>query len=113
MINSTYAIDNPIITDSQKWSSDPTGFVDNVVSSLVSLFIIIAILYFFANILHAGYLYILSKGDKNKVQEVNEKASYSFIGIVVVFSVFALLKLIGFLFGIKGLETLQLTWPTL
>lgn len=112
MIKPVYAIQNPIIDNSQQWRANPEAFVNNVISSIVSFFIIIAILYFFANILHAGYLFILSKGDKNQVKEVQEKMSYSFIGIVVVFSVFALLKLLGFIFGITGLDTLQLTWPS-
>jgi len=112
-MNPIYAVENPIIRQSDSWLSNPFGFVNNLIQGLFNLFLIVTVIYFIINIFQAGHKYILSKGDKNKAQEVNEHLTYAFIGVFVIFAVFALLKLIGFIFGIEGLENLQLTWPSL
>jgi len=108
-----YAIDNPIISGGENWLNDPFSFINSLIQGLFNLFLIITVIYFITNIFQAGHKYLLSKGDKNKAQEVNEHLTYAFIGVFVIFAVFALLKLIGFIFGIEGLENLQLTWPSL
>jgi len=112
-IKPIYAIDNPIVSKSQQWLSNPTTFINGLIAGLFNLFLIITIIYFITNVFQAGHKYLLSKGDKNKAQEVNEHLTYAFIGVFVIFAVFALLKLIGFIFNIQGLENLQISWPTL
>jgi len=108
-----YAVVNPIVPQGDTWLDNPETFISNFISTLFTLFLIITVIYFVVNIFQAGHKYILSKGDKNKAQEVNEHLTYAFIGVFVIFAVFALLKLIGSIFGIEGLENLQLTWPSL
>lgn len=108
-----YAIKNPIVTNNDNWLDNPFGFINSLIQGLFNLFLIITVIYFITNIFQAGHKYLLSKGDKNKAQEVNEHLTYAFIGVFVIFSVFAILKLIGFIFGIEGLQDLSIAWPTL
>lgn len=88
-------------------------FVNKLVSLLVNLFLIGAVLFFLVNFILAGYAWMTSKGDKNKVQEAQQKVTSAIIGLIVVFLIFVILKLFGYLFGLESLENLQLIIPTL
>jgi hypothetical protein len=54
-----------------------------------------------------------SEGDPKKIETAKNELIYSFTGLIAIFSVFAVLKLIGLVTGIQGLTSLQIAWPTL
>ena len=56
---------------------------------------------------------ISSQGDPKKFEEAQKSLIYSLLGLALIFIVFAILKLIGTVFGITGLEGLTITWPSL
>ena len=61
----------------------------------------------------AGYHWIDSQGDPKKYETAKNELTYGVIGLGVIFSTFAVLKFVGMVFGIPGLETLSITWPSL
>jgi hypothetical protein len=60
-----------------------------------------------------AYHFISQEGDQKKIETAKHEFTYAILGLAVMFIVFALIKFIGYITGIKGLDTLQLTWPTL
>ncbi len=103
---------NPIFNDNPPADSG-TDFVNKLISLLVNIFLVGAVLFFLFNFILGGYAWITSKGDKNKLQEAQQKISSAIIGLIIVFLVFVVLKLFGTMFGIEGLENLRLIIPTL
>jgi len=106
-------VNNPIFKDSGKNIKDPIGFINNFIQGLFTLFMLVGVLYFAWHFIMGAYHYMSTEGDKTKLETAKQELTHAFMGLIILFSVFALLKLIGFIFGIKGLDTLQLTWPSL
>ena len=105
-------ITNPVIKN-QDIAADPGLYVNGIIQTFVTLLIIVGVLYFVINFILAGYHMISSQGDPKKFEEAQKSLIYSFLGIIIIFAVFALVKLIGYIFGITGLENLTITWPSL
>jgi len=106
-------ITNPIISNPTVASSDPKTYFNSVLAAVISIFFIVGIIYFIWHIVFAGYHLIASEGDPKKWESSKEEIIYACIGLFAIFSIFAILKLIGKVVGIPGLETLTITWPTL
>ena len=106
-------VTNPIIEDGGKNIEDPVGFINKFIQGLFSISMIIGVIYFAAHFIMGAYRYMSTEGDKTKLETAKQELTHAFMGLVILFSVFALLKLIGLIFGIKGLGDLQLTWPSL
>ncbi len=114
LIHPAYAvITNPVLPISQMSANAPQAATNAIIQTIFSLFFIIAVLYFFYFIFLAGFHWIDSEGDPKKIDNARNQFLYGIVGITVIFSVFAILKVIGIVFGITGLDTLQLTWPKL
>ncbi|MFA6184545.1 MAG: hypothetical protein WCT51_02605 [Candidatus Shapirobacteria bacterium] len=107
------AITNPVLKNSSNISSNPTGYFNSAIQTMISLFFIFGLIYFIFHLVLAGYKMISSQGDPKKYEEAQHSLIYSLIGIAIVFSIFALLKIVGTIFGITGLESLTITWPSL
>lgn len=113
LIKPVYAVvTNPVLIN-QKINENPKNYVNGVVQSLISVLFIFGVIYFVYHFILAGYKMISSQGDPKKYEEAQHALLYSLIGIVIIFSVLALLKLVGYLFGINGLGKLEITWPTI
>lgn len=107
------AIINPVLKNSASISTDPTGYTNSVIQTLISVLFIFGLIYFIFHLVLAGYHMISSMGDPKKYDESWHALLYSLIGIAIVFSVFVILKVAGTVFGIAGLENLTIVWPTL
>ena len=81
--------------------------------ALCKIFFIIGILYFAWHFIFAAYHWIAAEGDSKKITDAKNEITYAIIGLAVIFSVFAVLKVIGLALGITGLETLSLPIPTI
>lgn len=106
-------ITNPVVNNGANQVSNPKGYINSVLSSVISIFFIVGIIYFVWHIVFAGYHLIASEGDPKRWESSKSEIVYAFIGLFVVFIVFALLKLVGTVLGIPGLQTLSIPWPTL
>jgi len=94
-------------------SISPNVYTNSVLSAVISLFFIVGIIYFFWHVIFAGYHYIASDGDPKKIESSRNEITYSVLGIFVIFSIFAIMKLVGIVFDISGLDTLNIILPTL
>lgn len=106
-------ITNPAIGNANSISSNPSNYVNNIIQSIISIFMIVAIVYFIWHFVMSAYRMINSNGDPKKWEEAQKAILYSFVGIILVFSLFAILKFVGIVTGVPGLQNLKLTWPSL
>lgn len=84
--------------------------VNNMVSGAITLVLIIVSLIFFFILVIGGLKWITSGGDEKKVAAARAQITNALIGLVIVFAAWAIMKLIGSVFGINLLGTL--TFPT-
>ena len=91
----------------------PKAYFNSVIQAVIGIFFIVTVLYFMWFIFMAGFHYIENNGDQKMIETAKNQLQYGIMGLVIVFSVFAILKFIGIVFGIPGLDTLQLQWPTI
>jgi len=104
-------INNPALRNPNS-QSDP-AFISTVIQNIFGIFTVVGILYFVWHFIFAGYHWIASAGDAKKIEEAKNEITFSMVGLGVVFIVFAVLKLIGTILGIQGLDTFQISLPTL
>lgn len=98
------SITNPILKpELQNLTNNPVGstFFSIFIPRLVTLGLIIGVLIFFFIMIMGGVQWISSGGDKNALEEAKHKITNALIGIVILFSIFAVLKLIENFFGVS------------
>lgn len=105
------AITNPALTDPSSPSSP--DYVNHVLQNVFSIFMIVGVIYFLWHFVFAGYHWISSNGEAKKIEDSRNEVIYAATGLAVVFVVFAVLKFIGVILGIRGLDNLQFTLPSL
>ena len=84
--------------------------VGGIVSGAISLVLILVALVFFFILVIGGLKWITSGGDEKKVATARAQITNALIGLVIVFAAWAIMKLIGTVFGIDIVGTL--TIPT-
>lgn len=113
-IKPAYAvITNKVLDNSEAITSNPESYVNGTIQAIITIFLIVAVIYFVWHFVMAAYHMISSNGDPKKWETAQKSILYSLVGIILAFSVFAILKFAGTLFGISTLKNLQLTWPSL
>lgn len=106
-------ISNPLIKNGLQQVEDPTTYTNNVIQTVFSIFFIVGVIYFMWHFIMAGYHLISTEGDPKKLTTAKDQLTFALLGLVVIFSVFAILKFIGIVTGIDGLENLNILWPSL
>ena len=106
-------INNPVIPNSANIVAQPGTYVNSVIQSIISIFLVVAVLYFIWHFIMYAYHMIASQGNPDKWKEAQQAILYAFIGLILVFAIFAVLKFVGIVFGIPDLQNLRLTWPSL
>jgi len=104
---------NPVLKNGLQQVTDPTTYTNSVIQTVFSIFFIVAVIYFVWHLIMAGYHLISTEGDPKKLTTAKNQIAYALIGIGVIFGVFAILKFVGYVLGIQGLENLQIAWPSL
>jgi len=107
------SIVNPLLKNGQQQVDDPFLYTNNVVQTIFSILFIIGVIYFIWNFLMGAFRFINQGSDPQKVETARNQLTNSFLGLVIMFLLFAILKFIGYVTGIKELDTLVLPWPTL
>jgi len=91
------------------FSLDPQGqfeslkyiSADNIVSSFVLILLTVSSILFLFNLLFGGIRWMLSGGEKERVDRAKRQLINALIGLVIVFSAFAIVDLINVFFGIN------------
>lgn len=81
-----------------------------IISGAISLILIIVALVFFFILVIGGLRWVTSGGDEKKVGDARNQITNALIGLAIVFASWAIMKLIGTVFGIDILG--DLTIPT-
>jgi hypothetical protein len=79
-------------------------FFQTLIPNLVTLFLIVGSAIFVFMLLSGGVAWITSGGDKVAVENARARVTHALIGLVVLFSVFAIVKLVEIIFGTSILQ---------
>ena len=82
--------------------------VAGVVSGGIKLVLIIAAILFFFMLVVGGIRWILSGGDKANTETARNQITAALVGLVIVFSAWAIIQLIQVFFGVNILSGLEL-----
>ncbi|MDD4026809.1 MAG: hypothetical protein PHO75_01305 [Candidatus Shapirobacteria bacterium] len=82
--------------------------VNRMVSGAISLVLIVVSLIFFFILVVGGLRWITSGGDEKKVAAARAQITNALIGLVIVFAAWAIMQLIGTIFGINILGDLTI-----
>lgn len=102
---------NPLLKDPA--SPLQASYANSVIQLIFSIFLFVGVIYFVWHLVFAAYHFIASEGDAKKVEDAKREITYALVGVFVLFSVFAVLKVIGIIFAIPGLDRLNLSLPSL
>ena len=73
---------------------------NGIISGAVSLVLIVVALVFFFILVLGGLKWVTSGGDEKKVGEARSQLTNALIGLAIVFAAWAIMRLIGTVFGI-------------
>lgn len=101
----------PIIAHAADIDLNPPGPWGNLprdpgklVSGAISLIMLVVALVFFFILLLGGLKWVTSEGDEKKVGAARAQITNALIGLAIVFAAWAIMSLIGKLFGINIFE---------
>jgi len=100
---------NPALPKSLSDTSGPT-FLQNVLQLGIRLFFVAGAIVFFFMLLIGGIKWISAGGDKARLESAQKQITHALVGLAILLSTFAIIKLVGYLFGI---DLLKFTLPTL
>jgi len=92
-------ITNPILNPNLQTKTG-VQFFQTLIPNLITLALIIGVVVFLFIILIGAIQWISSGGDKNALEGAKSKITNAFVGIVILFAIFAILKIIESFFGI-------------
>jgi uncharacterized membrane protein HdeD (DUF308 family) len=94
---------NPVFTRNPR-NQTGVDFFQGFITLAINGLVIIAGLYFFFMLVLGGMKWLSSGGDKAQVQSARDQITNALIGIVVLFSAWAVTALVGTVFGIDFLN---------
>jgi hypothetical protein len=107
------AICNPLLNNCEEQVNSPVPYFSKVIQALISIFFFVAVLYFLWHFIMSAFHMISSNGDAKKFEEGRNGLVNALLGLFVTFAVFAILKFVGTVLGISGLNNLNLLLPSL
>jgi len=105
-------LENPVI-DKALRNESGINFFNRVVPFFFQWLIVIGVGFFVVQFLLGGFKWINSQGKSDKVEEAQKQLTNALIGILILFSVFAIVKIIGIAFGLNNLQNLKIVLPKL
>lgn len=111
-------INNPVVTGFQNinQAKAPDAFA-KFFAGIVGLLLVVASIWAFVHMLIAGIEWLSSGGDKGKVETAQKHITSAFVGLLIVFSVWAVYLVILQFLGLSPIGTsgggIEWTFPTL
>jgi hypothetical protein len=105
-------ISNPVIDPDIGNLSGPEYF-NRALPFIFNTLILLGFIYFLIKLIVASYNFLTAGHSQNKYEEARDTLIYSFVGIGIIFSFYALVRLVGYMFGIENLQNLQVIFPEL
>jgi hypothetical protein len=108
-----YAADTNIQIQSETSQFQPLQnlTVDGIISGGISIALVVVSVVFFFILVLGGLKWVTSGGDEKKVGEARSQITNALIGLAIVFAAWAIMNLIGRVFGITIIGN-SLTIPT-
>lgn len=100
------ALDNKDIGDGK-------AYFNNAIQTVISILFIFGIIYFIVHFVLGAFHMISSQGDPKKYEEAQHSLLYALMGLGIIFSVFMILSVVGYIFGITDLDKLKISWPNI
>ena len=100
------ALDDKIVIGNPQGGFSTLGQITptSLISGAITLVITLAALGFLAMLLAGGLKWVVSEGEKANVEAARNQVTNAVVGLVIVFSAFAAVKLIETLFGVTILS---------
>jgi len=98
------SLNNPVLNPTLQdilVNRSPTEFFAIILPNLIGLSFVIGVIIFLFVMIIGAIQWIISGGDKAAIESARGKITNALVGIVILFSLFALLKLIEDFFGIN------------
>lgn len=86
------------------FSELPNLTLNDIVSNLIGLALIVAAIVFFFMLVIGGIKWILSGGDKGQTEAARNQITAALVGLVIVFAAWAIVRLINAFFGINLMQ---------
>lgn len=96
----TGSITNPALGDNLQ-NLEGASFFDRLLSTGITLFFIVGGIVFLIMLISGGVQWITAAGNKDQLEGAQKRITNALIGIVVLFSVYAIVRLVGSIFGIN------------
>lgn len=80
-----------------------------IISGAINLVLLVVALVFFFILIYGGLRWIMSEGDEKAVSAARNQITNALIGLAIVFSAFAIIKLIQVVFGV---DIMNMSIPT-
>lgn len=98
-----FQIVNPVLTGTLGRGDDNTGLSNagNIISAIISLFLVIGTVAALLYMLLGGIGWIISDGDKGKLEQARNRILQAVLGLIVVAASWALWLLMGNFLGIN------------
>lgn len=94
------SITNPVLGPTLQ-STTGVGFFQDLIPRMVGLAFLVGVLIFFFIMITGAIQWITSGGDKTGIESARGKITNAIVGVVILLSLFALLKVIEDFFGIN------------
>lgn len=96
-----YAADGVnLMPKGSEWSGVTGLTINSIISGAITLVLVVVSLVFFFILVTGGLRWVTSGGDEKKVGEARAQITNALIGLAIVFASWAIMKLIGTLFGV-------------
>lgn len=99
MNNDPYSITNPVL--GTLGNQTGVSFFQKLLPAAINLVFVAGAIIFFFMLIMGGIQWISSGGDKGGLEAARGKITNALVGIVILFSVYAVAKLIEIFFGIS------------
>jgi len=100
---------NPVLPEDLSRTPGDIFLRDILQGGIRLAFVIGAIIFFFMLVI-GGIKWISAGGDKARLEGAQKQITHALAGLAILLSTFAIIRLVGYLFGI---DLLQITLPTL
>ena len=107
MIKKVFAETTYEITGPGLDPSDPVLQMDNIISAIIGLLTLIGVIFFTIQVILAGYGFISSQGDQEKIKNARKKLTNGILGITIVVVAFGLAALLAKLLGLGQIFDLK------
>jgi hypothetical protein len=85
-------------------SEGGVGYLGRIIPTFITIGLVVGVLYFVYHLLMGAIHWIISGGDKSKLQGAKDQLTNAFIGLFILFSLFAIITLIERIFAIDLLS---------